>query len=163
MWSSVLITEIRGAYPNENHQWPFCHLQLVAASPKRGRSVSCMQQEGQQASVNLTEGQEKRKLALQDSMAGKFIPRTRRLFDFFIWLPYFGKLWCWNMFSLLIEYQCAESLKPVNMLSGVLSYRTCQNAPSVSCCRRHCPVPAQLPTHQFLPARLTALHPPSHT
>lgn len=136
---------------------PLSH--AVSASPERGRRVSCVQQERQQASVSLTWGQEKRKRPLQDSVVGKFIPWTCRLFDFFIWQLYFGKLWCWNMFSSLIEYQCAETLKPVNILSGVHSSGICQKAPSVSRCHRHCPGPAQLPAHRFLLACLSALHP----
>lgn len=137
----------------------------VSTSPERGRRASCMQQECQQASVSLTWGQEKRKQPLQDSVVGKFKPWTSRLFDFFIWQLYFGKLWCWNMFSLLIEYQCAESLKPVNILSGVHSSRICQKAPSVSRCHRHCPVPAQLPPYTPVSSCLPFAfhHPPHHT
>lgn len=61
----------------------------------------------------------KKKFSLQDEVGGKFIPQNMPPIWFFIWQLYFSKLWCWNTSSLLIEYQSAECLKPVNMLSGV--------------------------------------------
>lgn len=81
---------------------------------------------------------------------GNLYSRTCHLFDFFIWQLYFSKLWCWNMCSLLIEYQWAECLKPVNMLSGVLL-----TAPV----RKFHPFHATIDTVQFLLAPCTPVSP----
>lgn len=141
----IYVAQVDSAYPEQSGRSPWmkqeCQLTLVSLDWSQGKEKNCLSKMQWQRNLH---------------------PRTCHLFNFFIWQLYFGKLWCWNMSCLLIEYACAESLKPVHTVSGVHSHCTWQKAPSVSCCLRHCPVPSKLPMHQSLLACLTAFHSLTH-